>query len=134
MIIRKNRFHGLNSLRHVYRNGKVVRNPNLSVRVSVNDRRQTYRCAVVVAKKVSKSAVVRNRIRRRLYELVRQESGDISKPYDIVITVFTPQLAQMPATELQKSLYQLLAQAGVIDNHNSNQAHKNDIIDTKEPK
>ena len=111
-----------------------MRNPNLSVRVSVNDRRQTYRCAVVVAKKVSKSAVVRNRIRRRLYELVRQESGDISKPYDIVITVFTPQLAQMPATELQKSLYQLLAQAGVIDNHNSNQVRKNDIIDVKEQK
>jgi len=132
VILRKNRFHGLGSLRYVYKNGRTTRNSELSVRVSVNARRQTYRCAVVVSKKVSKSAVVRNRIRRRIYELVRQISGDITGAYDIVITVFTPQLAKTPTTALQKSLYQILSQAGVIYNHNSNQTKNNDIIDNKE--
>ncbi len=67
-----------------------------------------YRVAVVVSRKVSKSAVVRNRIRRRIYELVRQSDG-IAPGTDLVFTVFDERLGELSATKLQSVVGDLLA-------------------------
>ncbi len=56
--------------------------------------------AVVVSKKTAKSAVVRNRIRRRLYELVRTGKQLENQPFDVVFVVQNASLATMDATEL----------------------------------
>lgn len=114
MISRAHRFHGHNSLRYVYQHGEVVRGPALSVKSVLNDRRDTYRLAVVVSKKINKSAVQRNRIRRRIYEQVRLLEPYIDKPHDIVITVFSDQLAVMPAAELAKQVHAQLKQAHIL--------------------
>jgi len=114
MLARTNRFHGLGSLRLVYRTGQSVRGQNLAIKYMVNERRKSFRCAVVVSKKVSKSAVVRNRIRRRVMEVVRLLQPQINKPYDIVIMVYSDQMAEMPADILANNLKNLLTQAGVI--------------------
>lgn len=114
MIERSHRFHGYGSLRFVYQRGQTVRGPLSTLKFVRNDRRSTYRCAVVVSKKVSKSAVTRNRIRRRIYEIVRRHSPTITEPYDIVITVFHEQLATMPAEGLERLIVAQLRQAGVL--------------------
>ena len=111
MITRGHRFHGYGSLRYVYQHGRTVRAPLLSARISDNERRKSYRVAVVVSKKVDKSAVVRNRIRRRVYEVVRQL--DIKNSPDIVITVFNAQTAKIPINELQQQVKQVLH--GIIE-------------------
>jgi ribonuclease P protein component len=103
MLSRTHRFHGYGSLRYVYKNGKVVRGQYCSLKFVSNPHRTTYRVAVVVSKKVNKSAVVRNRIRRRIYELVR-ENVVADQSYDLVLTVFSEQLATLPATQLQKAI------------------------------
>jgi len=112
MITREHRFHGRNSLRYVYRAGKTLRSPHLALRYCPNDRQAHYRAAVVVSKKVSKSAVVRNRIRRRLYEILRHHQSEIVKPVDMVLTVYSPLLAVIPAGELEAVLVRLLRQIG----------------------
>ncbi|HTE57643.1 MAG TPA: ribonuclease P protein component [Verrucomicrobiae bacterium] len=114
MIASSHRFHGYGSLRYVYQNGKTVRGPLSALKFVTNDRRKSYRLAVVVSKKVSKSAVVRNRIRRRLYEVFRQHESDISRPYDMVLTVFHEQLATLPSEDIQKLVRAQLKQAGII--------------------
>lgn len=114
MIARKHRFHGHGSLRYVYRNGHTVRTATTSLRYIVNQRRSTYRLAVVVSKKVSKSAVVRNRIRRRVYEIVRTNQTKIQEPYDMVFTVFSEQIANMPAEELRTIIINQLLRANII--------------------
>lgn len=114
MIGKMHRFHGHNSLSYVYRNGDTVRGPLTSVKYAKNSRRQAYRVAVVVSKKVHKSAVVRNRIRRRLYEQVRLVSPQIAEPYDIVFTVFHDTVATMPAEELSKLVHAQLHQAKIL--------------------
>ena len=116
MISRSHRFHGHNSLRYVYQSGKVVRGSFFSVKSVLNSRRSEYRLAVVVSKKISKSAVLRNRIRRRIYEQVRLLEPKINQPHDIVITVFSDQLAQLPAPQLQKQIQTQLKQAGILSN------------------
>jgi len=115
MIARNHRFHGLNSLRIVYKLGRTTRQQQLTLRHHLNERRQTYRCAVVVSKKVEKSAVRRNRIRRRIFEAVRQQQDLINKPYDLVIGVYSQTLTDMPSQELRLQVKDLLAAAGVID-------------------
>jgi len=64
--------------------------------------------AVVVSRKVSKSAVVRNRIRRRIYAIVRQVGGDIAPGTDLIFTVFHEQVATIPNPELTSQIVGLL--------------------------
>lgn len=112
MIARRHRFHGYGSLRYVYQHGQTVRGPLTALKYVTNPRRTDYRLAIVVSKKVHKSAVVRNRIRRRLYEAARIQQ--ISDPYDIVLTVFHEQVGVMPAEELSRLVHAQLVQAGII--------------------
>lgn len=115
MISKSHRFHGHSSLSYVYRHGRVVRGPLMAVKFVQNDRRDVYRLSVVVSKKVAKLAVVRNRIRRRLYESVRQYESQITVPNDIVITVFADILQTLPAEELERAVKAQLQQAGLIN-------------------
>ncbi len=111
MINRSHRFHGNNSLRAVYRHAQTLRSSSLSLKVAGNQRREGYRAAVVVSRKVSHSAVVRNRIRRRIFEIIRHHT-DPRSPSDLVVTVFGPELATLPANQLEKNVSELLAAAG----------------------
>lgn len=113
MIGRANRFHGYGSLRYVYRHGKTVRGPLMSLRYCTNGKREDYRLAVVVSKKIHKSAVARNRMRRRIYEACRQAIAP-SQAFDLVITVFQPSLETADATEISEQVHSLLDQAGLI--------------------
>ena len=56
MLAYKNRFHGHGSLRYVYSNGTSVRTQKITVKFAQNPRRKDSRFAVVVSKKVLKSA------------------------------------------------------------------------------
>ena len=114
MISRKHRFHGYGSLKYVYRNGQTVRGPVMSIKYTKNPRRSTYRAAVVVSKKVDKSAVARNRMRRRIYEVLRGFEPQILEPYDIVMTVFNEELASLEPKELQRMVHAQLKQAGIL--------------------
>ncbi|MEI7683233.1 MAG: ribonuclease P protein component [Candidatus Saccharibacteria bacterium] len=122
MIGRANRFHGYNSLRYVYRHGKTVREPHMSLRYCDNNKREDYRLAVVVSKKVNKSAVARNRIRRRIYEAFRAHMA-LGQPLDLVITVFQANVETIADQELQAEIASLLQQAGL---------KTRDIIESKE--
>lgn len=124
MISRTHRFHGRGSLRYVYQRGQTVRGPLTALKFIENSRRTQYRAAVVVSKKVSKSAVKRNRIRRRIYEQIRLQANDITKAYDIVITVFHEQIATLPADELSQLLQAQLKQAGILAKSSASQRTK----------
>ncbi len=114
MVSGEHRFHGLSSFRFVRSKGRVVRGQYFATRYALNSRRKTYRVSIVVSKKVSKSAVVRNRIRRRLYEVVRQQEASIVKPFDIAIMVYAEELANMSAKDLLNQVEKQLKTAGII--------------------
>lgn len=115
MISRTHRFHGFNSLRYVYQKGRVSRGAFFSVKAVENPRRKSYRVAIVVSRKVHKSAVARNRIRRRLYEIVRNLEAEINQPYDVVLTVFSEAVLDEPHESLTQQVKNQLASAGVLD-------------------
>jgi len=114
MISRVHRFHGYGSLKYTYKKGETVRGPLLSTKYVFNPRRNKYRLAVVVNKKVNKSAVVRNKIRRQVYEVVRLSETNIKQPSDIVITVFSDQILELTHNELALMIKTQLHQAKII--------------------
>jgi ribonuclease P protein component len=111
MIGAAHRFHGYNSLRGVYQRGQTVRGTMLSLRFAPRQPGRPYRVAVVVSRKVDKSAVRRNRIRRRIYEIVRRHDAAIRPATDLVFTVFDGQLAELEAPQLEVAISQLLRKA-----------------------
>jgi ribonuclease P protein component len=107
------RFHGHNSLRYVYTNGKAVRSQPLTVKWVKNTHRSKPRISVVVSKKVIKSAIGRNRIRRRLYEYMRTHLNNLNDIYDIVVITTSSELKDIPYSELSHHMDTLLEKAGV---------------------
>jgi len=113
MIPFKNRFHGHNSLRFLYKNGKAVRSHIATLKSIHNPNRSEPRIAVVVTKKVHKSAIGRNRIRRRIYEQARQQMPKFNQDQDIVIIVSASEIITMPAGDLESEINDLFTQAGL---------------------
>lgn len=114
MISALYRFHGHNSLRYVYTNGKATRSQTITLKTTKNDRRKYSRFSVVVSKKVIKSAVGRNRIRRRLYEYVRTHLEHIDGIHDVVLICTSSELRTLPYDDIVNQLDQLFIKAGLF--------------------
>lgn len=108
MIAGRHRFHGYGSLRNVYAHGQTARSGPLSLKYARRDADRPYRMAVVVSRKVHKSAVVRNRIRRRIYELVRTAELPIAGGSDLIFTAYDERLATMEPDQLKALVDSLL--------------------------
>lgn len=113
MLAQRYRFHGYGSLKFLYHKGEMFRSRSVSLRVAVNPKRSNTRVAVIVTKKVQKAAPRRNRIRRRVYEVVRTNWDHIKPGYDILVSVYDPQAGVMPYEELERTIVGILKQAHV---------------------
>lgn len=114
MIAFKYRFHGHGSLAYLYKNGQIARTKNLTFKYILNKKRQLPRIAIVVSKKVAKRAVDRNRIRRRIYEIIRLELDNFTASFDLVIIVHSIEIRDIGHLELKNKILTSLIQAGVI--------------------
>jgi len=70
------------------------------------------RFSCVVSKKVSNSAVIRNKLRRRVYSTIEEVYREI-KPRDIVVVVKKGANKKSPS-EFKRSLKKSLASAGLL--------------------
>lgn len=112
MLNKRLRFHSRGGVRYTYQHGKSIRRPNITLVHAVNSRgRERY--AVVVSKKVAKSAVKRNRIRRRVYEAIRlvRAEQNLSLKKDNIFVVYSKALDSMPFTELKSLVSSLLKES-----------------------
>lgn len=114
MIPYKNRFHGHNSLDYIYRKGQTTRSRLLNIKSVPNKTRQNSRIAVVISKKVAKSAVKRNLVRRRIYNYIQQKINIFDGIRDVVITVTSVELLSMNHKELTDLMDQLFDQMGIF--------------------
>lgn len=115
MLNKKYRFHSRGGVRYVYQNGKTIRSPKMSL-VFAENKKGFTRFAVIVSKKVEKSAVKRNFIRRRVYEALRKNIELIPKKVDYLFVVYSKEIGEMPFSELEGVLGQLVEESKVCYN------------------
>ena len=113
MLTFPHRFHGHGSLRYVYKNGAAIRTRLITIKYVKNPRRKHSRFAVVISKKVLKLAVGRNRIRRRIYEVIRLELPHMTPAHDVAVMVFSAEVRDLPHDELTELIRDLFRQAGL---------------------
>ncbi|HSE61116.1 MAG TPA: ribonuclease P protein component [Candidatus Saccharimonadales bacterium] len=108
MLAAKYRFHGYGALKYLFGHGKTWRFKSVSLRVAPNPRRANSRIAVVISKKVIKAAPKRNRVRRRVYELLRIHWPHIKPSHDVVLTVYDPGVLDAPHDQLEAEIIDAL--------------------------
>lgn len=107
MIAKKYRFHSRGGIKYTYKNGTTIRGAKISLVFAANSRHH-QRFSVVVSKKILKSAVGRNRIRRRVYEAIRLELPEFKQNVDCIFIINNKDIINMPFSELQNLIAELL--------------------------
>lgn len=110
MLSQHYRFHSRGGVRYTYQHGKTIRTPLMSLVFAPNSKHH-QRFSVVVSKKVLKSAVGRNRIRRRVYEAIRLELPTFTAHLDCIFVIYNRNILQLPFNELRRELRVLLDRA-----------------------
>ncbi|MBQ6393758.1 ribonuclease P protein component [Candidatus Saccharibacteria bacterium] len=114
MLNKRFRFHSRGGVRYVYKHGKTIRTAKVSL-VHTKNTRGFQRFAVVVSKKVNKTAVGRNRIRRRVYEAIRlyKKTHDFSAKKDFIFIIYSKDFLTMDFKELESTIASLIEQSMV---------------------
>lgn len=96
----------------VYKTGQTHHAGIMSVKAMPNHR-EGSRLAVVVSTKISKKAVVRNRIRRRIMALIREMWPQVAPGYDIIVIV-RQDIHRAPIAEIREALTRCLKALRVL--------------------
>ncbi len=110
MLQQSRRLRKSRDIERVYRQGRFGAAGALHVKALLLPGTDT-RATVVVAKKISKKAVVRNRIRRRLLEILAEHWATLRPGCAIVVTV-RAEVSEISSAELEHQLISALTKAG----------------------
>lgn len=97
--------------KRIFQAGKLVSGEAFVIRVVGNDEKVT-RFGIICGLKLSKKAVVRNRLRRRFGEAIRKLFKNIRSGYDVVI--LPKNAADISQEALISDLTSAFAKAGII--------------------
>lgn len=113
MLASANHLRKASDITRVYRRGTYGAGGGLFSLKAAPSGQTLSRAVVVVSKKVSKRAVARNRMRRRLAALLQEIWTTVPGGYDIVVSVHTAEVADIPADTLRQKLTSALVAARV---------------------
>ncbi|MBI2483851.1 ribonuclease P protein component [Candidatus Uhrbacteria bacterium] len=115
MLPRKFRLHRREEIIPVLRYGRPFPSSLITVRIRPN-RAGNPRATVIVANAVSKKAVIRNRIRRRIQEVIRKEFLSSLPNIDVIISAKSPAV-NASSHEFQKVLKEIFSPYSRSDDH-----------------
>ena len=109
---RKLRLRNRADFSRIYRGGKSFANGQFVVYWSKQPAAEPFRLGVSASKKIG-NAVVRNRMRRVVKEIVRHNAERIAPHVDLILIVRKPAV-EMKTKELEKSVIHVLKRAGLL--------------------
>jgi ribonuclease P protein component len=117
MLPKQNRLRTRQDFSNVYQKGIRLNRFALGLRAYQHSadaqEQQPLRVGISISSKVSKRAVVRNRIKRQLRSALRQLLPKLKNGWDLVIVVY-PNAVQCDYSEFLQQLKQLLAQTEIL--------------------
>ena len=112
MLDKKHRLVGRSILEKVKKEGSLHQSESFGLIVNGQEKTGLSRFAFVVSTKVAKNAVERNKVRRKLREIVRQEAKDIKEGYDVVFLVKKNALRKK-ASILEAEVKKIFRESGI---------------------
>lgn len=114
MLQKKNRLMRRDGFARLHKMGRFSGDKFLAIKYLLN-KLEVTRVGFLVGLKISKKAVVRNKIRRRLREIFRLliKNDQLKKGFDIVVLV-RPEIVDKNYDEIKLSLEGVLKKAGLI--------------------
>lgn len=112
MLLKKSRLKKKKDIEMVFRKGTTFKEDFLILKILKN-KLERARFSFVVSRKVSKKATLRNKIKRRLSELVRVKLKKAKRDIDAIIIVL-PGLETKDFWEIEETLGKLFKKAGII--------------------
>ena len=92
--------------------GVTFTSPLLNLKISDNEE-HVSRFRFVISKKISKKAVVRNRIKRILSKIIEEDLEKIKKGKNIIF-ILKKEIKQEEKEEIKKAIKAILARANVL--------------------
>lgn len=117
MLFRENRLKNKKDFEKIFKQGKGFRQDFLFLKITENNLGKA-RFGFIVSKKVSKKAVVRNRIKRQLREIIRNKlkQEQVKKGIDGVVVALQG-IDEKEFEEMEKAIDTLFNKAGLIINN-----------------
>ena len=112
MLSLKNRLKKEKDFQKVFNYGRTVASDIISIRF-LDNKIQEIRVGFIVSKKISKKAVVRNKIKRILREQTRKKINNMKKKFDLIITA-KGKILNLKSEEIGISLEKLLKRAEIL--------------------
>lgn len=112
MIPKKNRLTAKKDFTRVFAKGRLFRSKGISMKIVRNGLPES-RFGFVVSNKVSKKAVIRNKIRRRLRDSVGRRLAVIPSGFDVAVLVFR-EVIDMGFKDMDASVEKLLSKSGLL--------------------
>lgn len=113
MLSKKNCLKKKKDFQKVIKEGKKIEKEFLVLKFSKNSLGDITRIGFVVSQKVSKKAFLRNKIKRRLREIVRDNLSNLKSGYDLIF--FTKKaIKEKDFLEIEKIVKQILKQAKLL--------------------
>jgi len=101
----------------VYRYGKSMANHQFVLYYLPQPKIEQFRLGISVSKKVG-NAVVRNRLRRMIKEIVRLNKEQLAIQYDYILIVRKP-AADMDYAQMEKSIFHVIRKASLYKRNES---------------
>jgi len=111
MLLRKNRLP-TNMFEDTFKKGHVFKNDIFLLKcVKLENNEQRF--GITVSKKISKKAVIRNRLKRQIREIIKTELKNIQTGVHCTI-VTQPTIIKLSYKEIEKKLLQVFKHAKII--------------------
>ena len=106
MLAKQYRLQKDRDFESVFKKGKTLSGKFLFLKVKKNDL-QVSRFGLIIGKKISNKAVIRNRLKRQLREIIKNNLFNIKPGFDIVI-ITKPEIINKNYQEIKNDLEKLL--------------------------
>jgi ribonuclease P protein component len=113
MLPLKNRLKKKKEFKEVFKKGEPFEEDFLFLKKKKNDSKE-IKIGFIVSLKVSKKAVVRNKIKRTLREVVKNKINKTERGYDVVF-IARPEIKNKDFQEIKECLEKLLKKANILN-------------------
>lgn len=112
MLRRKYKLKKEKDFQKVFNEGKSYYSNFIGLKL-INNKLDFNRFAIIISRKVSKKAVERNKIKRRIEEIIRLNFFNFKKSFDVII-ITKKDILSLSYSEIEGNLMDLFKKAGFL--------------------